>query len=109
MKIGKYEFNSKKQADTKIKSLVTAKDEDGNVYPTHKHAIQISGHIEISKEVLGEKGEVIEATVYSKKYSVDVQWMDLKIEPKGWKKYNIDLKTEGSHGFGGASYLENKI
>lgn len=109
MKIGKYEFNSKKQADTKIKSLGTATDEDGNVYPTHKHAIAHLGHLLISAELLDEDGEVIQDAVYSNKHAVDVMWQDLEKHPKGWKTYSVDITTEGVHGFAGVSYLENKI
>ena len=36
MKIGKYEFDSREAAQTKIDALGTATDEDGNEYPTHK-------------------------------------------------------------------------
>ena len=39
IKIAKYEFDSKEQAESKIKSLGTAQDENGNEYPTHKHTI----------------------------------------------------------------------
>ena len=36
MKIGKYAFVDKAQADSKIEALGVATDEDGNNYPTHK-------------------------------------------------------------------------
>ena len=45
MKIGKYEFDSREAAQTKIDALGTATDEDGNEYPTHKHTIVHLGNI----------------------------------------------------------------
>ena len=45
MKIGKYEFDSREAAQTKIDALGTATDEDGNEYPTHKHSLVHLGHI----------------------------------------------------------------
>jgi len=45
IKIAKYEFLDKEQAETKINALGTAQDEDGNEYPTHKHTIVHLGNI----------------------------------------------------------------
>jgi hypothetical protein len=45
IKIAKYEFLDKEQAESKIKSLGTAQDENGNEYPTHKHTIVQLGNI----------------------------------------------------------------
>ena len=39
IKISKYEFDSREQAETKIDALGTATDEDGNEYPTYKSTI----------------------------------------------------------------------
>ena len=39
MKISKYKFDSREQAQSKIDALGTANDEDGNEYPTHKSKI----------------------------------------------------------------------
>jgi hypothetical protein len=45
IKIAKYALDSKEQAESKIKSLGTAQDENGNEYPTHKHTIVELGNI----------------------------------------------------------------
>ena len=45
IKIAKYAFDSKEQAESKIKSLGTATDENGSEYPTHKHTIVQLGNI----------------------------------------------------------------
>ena len=45
MKIGKYEFKDQATAEAKIKALGVDTDEDGNEYPTHRHAIVKLGHI----------------------------------------------------------------
>ena len=45
IKISKYEFDSREQVETKIASLGTATDEDGNEYPTHKSTIVQLGNI----------------------------------------------------------------
>jgi hypothetical protein len=45
IRIAKYALDSKEQAESKIKSLGTAQDENGNEYPTHKHTIVQLGNI----------------------------------------------------------------
>jgi len=56
MKIGKYEFDSREQAQTKIDALGTATDEDGNEYPTHKHTIVHLGNIVLEQGEYDEEG-----------------------------------------------------
>ena len=50
MKIGKYQFDSREAAQTKIDALGTETDEDGNEYPTHKHTIVHLGNIVLTQQ-----------------------------------------------------------
>ena len=116
MKIGKYQFDNKEQAQTKIDALGTATDEDGNEYPTHKHTIVQLGHIVLEQAVIDEDGEIVTEAVLSDGWHLDVLWVGLEADedgiidhPYGWKSYNVDLTSEGSHGFAGLSYLSHKF
>jgi len=107
--IGKYEFNSLEQAESKINALPSIVDEDGNNHPAHKHTIVKIGFITIQDGTYDEEGNVLTEPVLNDKYSVDVLWKDLDSHPYGWSSYSIDLDSEGVHGFMGASYIENKL
>ena len=120
MKIGKYEFSSKKTADSKIKSLGVATDEDGNEYPTHKHSIVKLGNIVLEQPEFDEDGEVTKEAVLSSKYHLDVAWQLedtysdegelIKADhPHGWKSANVDLDSNGVHSFYGVDYLTHKF
>ena len=78
MNTSKYEFYSKKQAQTKIDALGFSTDEDGNKYPTHSHAIVHLGNIVLEQAVINEDGEVIKKAVLSKKWHLDVMWFGLE-------------------------------
>ena len=56
MRISKYEFNSKEQAQEKIDALGTATDENGNEYPTHKSTIVQLGNIVLEQGVYDQDG-----------------------------------------------------
>ena len=116
MKIAKYEFTSKEQAQTKIDALGVSTDEDGNEYPTHKHTIVHLGNIVLEQAVIDEDGEIETEAVLSEGWHLDVLWVGLEADedgiidhPYGWKSYNVDLTNEGSHGFAGLSYLSHKF
>ena len=109
MNISKYHFDSKEQGVSKIASLGTATDEDGNEYPTHNHTIASLGHIVLKQAVIDEEGEIITEALLSERWHVDVMWIGLEDHPYGWKSYNVDLSSEGSHGFAGMSYLSHKF
>jgi hypothetical protein len=116
MKIAKYEFTSKEQAQTKIDALGVSTDEDGNEYPTHKHTIVHLGNIVLEQAVIDEDGEIVTEAVLSEGWHLDVLWVGLEADedgiidhPYGWKSYNVDLTSEGSHGFAGLSYLSHKF
>ena len=109
MNISKYQFDSKKQGISKTASLGSATDEDGNEYPTHNHTIVTLGHIVLEQAVIDEDGEIITEAVLSEGWHLDVLWIGLENHPYGWKSYNVDLTSEGSHGFAGLSYLDNKF
>ena len=99
MKIGKYEFVDKSQADSKIEAL---REE-------HNHTIVKLGHIITQEGTYDENGNVITEPVLSNKYHVDVMWVGLKDHPYGWKSYSVDLSGNGIHSFLGVNYIENKM
>ena len=117
MKIGKYEFNSKQQAQDKIDALGTATDENGNEYPTHKSTIVQLGNIVLEQGEYDEDEEEIIATILSNKWHVDVAWDDAEItsedgevdHPYGWKSYAVEIEGDGVHSFFGLSYKSLKI
>ena len=109
IKAGKYEFLNKEQAETKINSLGTATDEDGNEYPTHKHTIVHLGHIVEQQGQYDEDGNELVAPVLSSKYHVDVLWKGIDDHPYGWKSYAVDVSGNGVHSFLGLNYDSYKI
>ena len=82
MKIGKYEFDSLEQANSKINALGEE----------HNHTIVKLGFL-----------------ADSTKYSVDVMWIGIESHPYGWATKSINIDTEGVHGFAGVNYQDNKI
>lgn len=109
IKVGKYIFESKEQAEYKIKSLGVKKGENGNEYPTHSHAIITLGHEVIEEGKTDEKGNVIKEPVLSDKYLVDVVWNGIEKHPYGWKSYAVTPGGDTLHSFYGIDYLENKM
>ena len=133
MRISKYEFNSKEQAQEKIDALGTATDENGNEYPTHKSTIVQLGNIVIEQGEYDEDGEEITAPVLSDKWHLDVAWDDAEIttveeeavlddegmvvdgnliqadHPYGWKSYSEEIEGDGVHSFFGLKYDELKF
>lgn len=136
IRIAKYEFNSKEQAQEKIDALkVEVENIDGELelVAQHRHTIVELGNIVIEQGEYDEEGNEITAPVLSDKYHVDVLWNGSEIEtveeeavldedgnvvtpavtsidhPYGWKTYAVDLDHEGVHGFLGISYLANKL
>ena len=96
--IAKYEFNSKEQFDTKLESLVDVKFDKAEL-----------GHIVLASAVVDEDGVEVSPEVISEGWHVDMIWHDIEDHPYGWKSYNVDLSSEGSHGFAGVSYLTHKF
>jgi len=133
MRISKYEFNSKEQAQEKIDALGTATDENGNEYPTHKSTIVQLGNIVLEQGEYDEEGEEITAPVLSDKWHLDVAWSDSDIttveeeavldeegmvvtpevvsvnHPYGWKSYAVEIEGDGVHSFFGLSYESLKL
>ena len=107
--IGKYEFDSKEQAETKIKALGVATDENGNEYPTHKHTIVELGHIVKEQGEYDADGNETKAPVLSDKYHVDALFKGLDDHPYGWKSYAVDIDGDGVHSFLGLSYNSYKF
>jgi len=111
IKISKYEFDSREQAETKIDALGTATDEDGNEYPTHKHTIVHLGNIVLEQGEYDEEGEETVAPVLSDKWHVDVLWNGLEADedgkvdhPYGWKSKSVNIEGDGVHAFFGLNY-----
>tara|TARA_R110002153_G_scaffold245180_1_gene400691 strand:+ start:1245 stop:1568 length:324 start_codon:yes stop_codon:yes gene_type:complete len=107
MKISKYKFTSKEQTQTKIASV--------NKEPNNHTIVQL-GNIVLEQAVIDEDGEVVTEAVLSEDWHVDVLWVGLEADedgtidhPYGWKSYNLDLDSEGVHGFAGLSYLSHKF
>mgnify|MGYP000023276848 FL=1 len=133
MRISKYEFDSREQAETKINALGTATDEDGNEYPTHKSTIVQLGNIVLEQGEYDEDGEEVTAPVLSDKWHLDVAWSDAEIttveeeavlddegmivtpevvsydHPYGWKSYAVEIEGDGVHSFFGLSYESLKL
>ena len=133
MRISKYEFNSKEQAQEKIDALGTATDENGNEYPTHKSTVVQLGNIVLEQGEYDEEGEEVTAPVLSDKWHLDVAWSDAEItsveeeavldeegmivtpdvtsvdHPYGWKSYAVDIEGNGVHSFFGLSYDSLKL
>ena len=109
IRISKYEFDSKEQAETKINALGVATDENGNEYPTHKHTIVELGHIVKEQAEYDADGNETKAAVLSDKYHVDALFKGLDDHPYGWKSYAFDIDDEGTHSFLGLSYTSLKF
>jgi len=133
MRISKYEFNSKEQAQEKIDALGTATDENGNEYPTHKSTIVQLGNIVLEQGEYDEEGEEVTAPVLSDKWHLDVLWKEEQIKtvdeeavidedgnivtpevvsydhPYGWKSYAVEIEGDGVHSFFGLSYESLKL
>ena len=109
VRAGKYEFDSKEQAETKINALGVATDENGNEYPTHKHTIVHLGHIVEQQGQYDEDGNEVVAPVLSSKYHVDVLWKGIDDHPYGWKSYAANVIGNGVHSFLGLNYDSYKI
>ena len=108
MKIGKYEFDSREAAQTKIDALGTATDEDGNEYPTHKNSIVKLGNIVITQGEYDEEGNEITAPILSENYCIDVLWNDKEdIAIEDWSAYEVIVEGQGVHSFFGVSYSAN--
>ena len=111
IKIAKYEFDSREQAETKINALGTATDEDGNEYPTHKHTIVHLGNIVLEQAVIDEDGKIETEAVLSEYWHVDVLWNGLEADedgvidhPYGWKSKSVNIEGDGVHAFFGLNY-----
>ena len=116
MKIGKYIFNSREQAQTKIDALGTAQDENGNEYPTHKHTIVQLGNIVLEQGQYDEEGNETVAPILSTDWHVDVLWSNLEADaygsyshPYGWAGKAVNINGNGVHAFFGLDYNSLKI
>jgi hypothetical protein len=106
--IGKYEFNSKEQFETKFAALHT-EDEEGNLIPNSKFTIVSIGHLVVEQGVYDEDGIEVTPPVIDDKWHVDALWRDLYDHPEGWGEFSIDIDDEGIHGFVGLKYVEHKF
>jgi hypothetical protein len=98
MKIGKYEFDSREVAESKIKAV-----------GTHKHTLVHLGHIVLEAGEYDEEGEETKAPVLSAKWHIDALWADDEGHPYGWKSAAVDLSGNGVHSFFGLEYDSYKI
>ena len=99
----KYSFGSKGAATTKINALGTATDDDGNVYPTHNHAIVHLGNIVITPAELDAEGNIVTEAVLSDTYHIDVLWDG---EPnEDWDNQLVWCAPVGLHTFGSSKAI----
>ena len=108
LNIAKYAFNSREQFQDKFDALHTV-DEEGNSIPNFKFGVVQLGNIQLEAPTFDEEGEELTEEVLSVKWHVDVAWFEQEDHPYGWKSYNVDLDSEGMHGFSGLSYLNHKF
>ena len=80
--IGKYAFNSEKQAKSKIKALGTQTTDEGVEYPTHPHIVTELGIERLSEDIYNEEWELVQEAIYGTDYLVDVLWYDLEEEER---------------------------
>ena len=119
IRIAKYEFNSKEQAQDKIDALkVEVENENGELelVAQHKHTIVELGNIVLEQGQYDEEGNEIVAPVLSDKWHVDVLWKDLEADedgtidhPYGWKSYAVNIDGNGVHSFLGLDYNSYKF
>jgi hypothetical protein len=107
MKIGKYEFSSKEEAELLKKALGVGIDEDGNEYPTHQNALVELGNIALEQGTYDDEGNVVTEPILSDKYSIDVFWQEE--EHPDWTPFRVEVVGEGSHSFSGWNYQEHKV
>ena len=105
----KYKFTDEATADALIAALPTAENEEGEIYPTHKHTIVKLGNVVVEQGVYeeGEDGEIVEVTapVLAENYSVDVLWHELEQQPEDWAPHEIVIEDNGVHTFFGINYV----
>ena len=106
MNIGKYEFISSEQAETKIEALGV----DSSGEATHSHAIVRLGNIILENEEYDEEGNIKKDIVLSDKYHLDVLWVGLEDHPYGWKSYAVsNIIDNGIHHFSNMDYINYKF
>ena len=99
----KYQFGSKGAATAKINALGTATDEEGNTYPTHKHAIVHLGNIVVTPAEIDEDGNIVTESVLSDTYHIDVLWDG---EPDSdWDNQMIFCPPVGLHCFANSAAI----
>ena len=108
LNIAKYAFNSREQFQDKFDALHTV-DEEGKLIPNFKFGVVKLGNIQLEAPTFDEEGEVLTEAVLSEQWHVDVAWFEQEDHPYGWKSYNVDLDSEGMHGFAGLNYLDHKF
>ena len=70
----KYRFGSKGAFTTKLNTLGTTEDMEGNIVPSHPHIVQELGHEVLTPATYDEEGEILTEAVYGDAYLVDVLW-----------------------------------
>lgn len=126
MRIGKYAFDTKEQAESKVTGLGVTTDEEGNENANHNHAVVHLGHIVLEEGEYDSEGEVVKEPVLSVKWHVDALWQHTyettgegedavteKVEPShpyGWKSYAVaGIDGNGVHSFYGLDYNSLKV
>ena len=99
----KYQFGSKGAATTKINALGTETNEQGDVVPTHPHAIVHLGNLVVTPAVYDEEGNEVTPPVMTSTYHIDVLWDG---EPDAsWSNQLVWCPPMGVHVFGSSSAI----
>ena len=99
----KYSFGSKGAATTKINALGTETTPEGDVVPTHSHAIVHLGHLVETEGTYDEEGNELTAPVLSSTYHIDVLWDGEPVE--SWDSAMVWCAPMGVHTFGSSSAI----
>lgn len=112
IRIGKYEFADKQEAEVKIKEAFEQIKgepliEGQSIYET-KHAVSHIGNYVTHRDL--ETGEVI---AYSENWAVDICFVfsdgELAEEPESLEPFAVEIDDEGVHGFAGISYQQYRF
>ena len=99
----KYSFGSKGAATTKINALGTETTPEGDVVPTHSHAIVHLGNLVEVAGTYNDEGEELTAPVMSSSYHIDVLWDGEPVE--AWDSAMVWCAPLGLHSFGSSSAI----
>ena len=84
----RYQFKDKQQAEQKVSAFVKVNKEGEEIQIIKASFIWLDKFKKVKGEY-NKYGEEVTAPIFTKSYSLDVVWNDLKESPYGWKSYEI--------------------